>query len=123
MNTVLFLCDDMMFTSKVTATGRAVGVAVGVARTAPAVVQRATAEPPACVILDLHNATLDVSQLLAELRAGCPAMPRVIGFGSHVNKELLDAARLAGCDLVLPRSQFVKQLEEKIAEWATPVTN
>ena len=35
-------------------------------------------------------------------------MPRVMGYGSHVEKELLQAARDAGCDPVLPRSQFVR---------------
>jgi hypothetical protein len=36
---------------------------------------------------------------------------RVVGFGSHVDDELLAAARAAGCDEVLPRSRFFRQLE------------
>jgi hypothetical protein len=32
----------------------------------------------------------------------------VIGFGSHVDDALLDAARAAGCTLVLPRSRFFR---------------
>jgi len=118
MTGVLVLCDDLMFTSKVTATGRASGVAVAVARMAAAAVQRATANPPACVLIDLHNPGLDLPQLLSELRAGCPAMPRVIGFGSHVDVDTLKAARKAGCDSVMPRSQFSEQLEAKLPEWA-----
>ncbi len=35
---------------------------------------------------------------------------RVIGFGSHVDTELLAAARAAGCDEVLPRSVFFRRL-------------
>jgi len=34
----------------------------------------------------------------------------VIGFGSHVDDELLDAARAAGCDEVLARSVFFSRL-------------
>lgn len=34
----------------------------------------------------------------------------VIGFGSHVDDTLLEAARAAGCDEVLPRSVFFKRL-------------
>jgi hypothetical protein len=30
----------------------------------------------------------------------------VLGFGSHVDDALLEAARAAGCALVLPRSRF-----------------
>jgi hypothetical protein len=41
-----------------------------------------------------------------------PAGVRTIGFGSHVDRELLDAARAAGCDEVLPRSEFFRRLAE-----------
>jgi hypothetical protein len=39
---------------------------------------------------------------------------RVLGFGSHVDTELLDAARAAGCE-VLPRSKFFTRLDELLA--------
>jgi len=35
---------------------------------------------------------------------------RTIGFGSHVQRDVLDAARAAGCDVVLKRSEFFAQL-------------
>lgn len=35
---------------------------------------------------------------------------RTIGFGSHVDRELLDAARAAGCSEVLARSAFFGRL-------------
>lgn len=41
---------------------------------------------------------------------------RVVGFGSHVDTELLDAARAAGCTAVLPRSQFFARYPELVAE-------
>jgi hypothetical protein len=37
---------------------------------------------------------------------------RTVGFGSHVDHELLAAARAAGCDEVLPRSKFFARLPE-----------
>lgn len=37
---------------------------------------------------------------------------RVIGFGSHVDEDLLAAAREAGCTEVLPRSRFFARLRE-----------
>lgn len=39
---------------------------------------------------------------------------RVIGFGPHVETDLLAAARTAGCDEVLPRSVFFNRLAELI---------
>jgi hypothetical protein len=40
---------------------------------------------------------------------------RTVGFGSHVDDELLAAARAAGCDEVLPRSVFFRR-------WASATT-
>ena len=46
--------------------------------------------------------------------------PRVVAYGSHVDTASLQAARTAGCDPVLPRSKFVKELELGLKEWLTP---
>lgn len=40
---------------------------------------------------------------------------RVIGFGSHVDTELLRAARSAGCETVLARSAFFSRLDDFLA--------
>ncbi len=37
---------------------------------------------------------------------------RTIGFASHVDKDLLERARAAGCDEVLPRSRFFSRVGE-----------
>ncbi len=41
---------------------------------------------------------------------------RVIGFGPHVDRELLAAAEAAGCDEVLARSVFFRRLPDLVAE-------
>jgi hypothetical protein len=43
-----------------------------------------------------------------EALADVPDGVRTIGFGSHVDRELLDAARAAGCDEVMARSEFFR---------------
>ncbi|MCU0702791.1 MAG: hypothetical protein MUF18_02250 [Fimbriiglobus sp.] len=111
---VVLLCDDLLFGSKVTATGRAHAIPVLVARTPTAAVAKAT--EAVCVIVDLHLNGLDLPALLADLRSVRPV--KVIGFGSHVDVETLKAARRAGCDVVMPKSQFTAELETKLAEWA-----
>jgi hypothetical protein len=35
---------------------------------------------------------------------------RVVAFGSHVDRDTLDAARAAGCTEVMPRSAFFRDL-------------
>ena len=42
--------------------------------------------------------------------------PKVVAFGSHVDTQALAAARAAGADTVMPRSEFVRELGRLIAE-------
>jgi CheY-like chemotaxis protein len=113
----LMLTDDLIFFSRVSETARANGLVVRQARTPAALLELAKREPPGGVILDLQNEGLDLPALLSGLRESCPAIPKVIAFGSHVEAEVLSAARAAGCDKVLPRSQFVKLLETELNQW------
>jgi DNA-binding NarL/FixJ family response regulator len=113
----LLITDDLIFSSKVTATARAHGLTVTVARSVAQAAELARRSPPAGVLVDLHNPGLELPGFLAELKAVCPAMPRVIGYGSHVDVETLKAARAAGLDRVMPRSQFVTELEASLPAW------
>jgi hypothetical protein len=40
---------------------------------------------------------------------------RVIGFANHTSRDVMEAARAAGCEQVLPRSDFFARLEELLA--------
>ncbi|CAN5204976.1 hypothetical protein BH18ACT4_BH18ACT4_15770 [soil metagenome] len=67
----------------------------------------AAADDSDLVIVDLsRRGVLDVLGAIG---------PRTIGFGSHVDHELLAAAAAAGCDEVLPRSQFFRRLPVLVA--------
>jgi len=37
---------------------------------------------------------------------------RVIGFANHTSRDVMDAARAAGCEHVLARSEFFSRLDE-----------
>jgi DNA-binding NarL/FixJ family response regulator len=113
--TGLLLSDDLIFTSRILATARAHGLAMTAAKTQEALLAKVMESPPSGVILDLHNPTLDVPEFLAALKL--LGSPRVVAYGSHVDAERLKAARQAGVDLVMPRSQFVAKLESDLASW------
>jgi CheY-like chemotaxis protein len=113
----LLLCDDLIFTSRVTATARALGLAVRPARSADDLVRLAQKDAPRCVIVDLANPGLAVSELINRLRKSCSPMPLVVAYGSHVDAAGLHAAREAGCDVVWPRSKFVEELPRALPEW------
>jgi hypothetical protein len=69
----------------------------------------ADASPGDVVLVDLARpAVLDA---LADVAEGV----RTIGFGSHVDRELLEAARQAGCDEVMARSEFFRRASELLA--------
>lgn len=122
MTAGVMLCDDLIFFSRVAGTARAAGLTVRQAKTPAAVLELARRDPPGGVLIDLHADGLDLPALLAELRAVCPGMPKTVAFGSHVAADVLKAARQAGCERVLPRSQFVKELETDLAGWLEPAS-
>jgi DNA-binding NarL/FixJ family response regulator len=55
------------------------------------------------VIVDLAR----FADAVPDIRAHAPEA-RIVAFGSHVDAELLQGARDAGADAVLPRSQFFR---------------
>jgi CheY-like chemotaxis protein len=113
----LLLCDDLIFTSRITGTARGLGLDVKPARSAEALLGLARAHGPSCVIVDLANPGLVLTELMRQLGAACSPPPRVVAYGSHVDAATLRAARQAGCDPVLPRSQFVEDLPRELPHW------
>jgi DNA-binding NarL/FixJ family response regulator len=66
----------------------------------------------ALVLVDLGRP--GAVEAIASLRAAGGAA-RIVAFGSHVDRELLDAARAAGADDVLARSAFFSSLATVLA--------
>jgi DNA-binding NarL/FixJ family response regulator len=120
MSRGLLLSDDLIFASRITGTARALGLEVRQMRTADALVELAGREPPSGVLIDLGFPHLELPELLRRLAEACPAMPRVVAYGSHVDAAGLRAAREVGCDLVLPRSKFVEDLPKELPAWLAP---
>lgn len=113
----LLLCDDLIFSSRVTGTARSLGLAFAVARSPEDLLTLARRHHPRCVLIDLHHPGLALPELMQKLAEACPAMPRVVAYGSHVETAALKAARAAGCDPVLPRSKFVEDLSSALPGW------
>jgi CheY-like chemotaxis protein len=111
------LCDDLIFFSRVAGAARAGGFTVRMVKLADELLAQAKQHLPAAIILDLNLPELDLTDMLEKLRAACTAMPCLVAYGSHVEAEVLRSARKAGCDLVMPRSQFVANLETDLPVW------
>jgi CheY-like chemotaxis protein len=113
----LLLSDDLLFTSRVTGAAQTLGLTIQVARSSQTLLTLARQQSPSGILIDLANPGLDLPDLLRCLAETCPAMPRVMAYGSHVDTETLRAARAAGCDPVLPRSKFVEDLPRELPRW------
>ncbi len=117
--TGLLLSDDLIFTSRITGIGRDQGIVIRFAKSPEAILDLAREAPPNCVIVDLSNPGLIIGEFVAALKQSSPA-PTVVAYGSHVDTATLKAARAAGCDYVMPRSQFVEALPRDLAAWMKP---
>ena len=112
MGKVVALMDDLFFQMKLAETAKQLGLQVKVAANYEALAP--LLEPaPAVLIVDLNSRSEPIAAI-ARIRAARNSV-RVVGFLSHVQTELAEQARAAGCDEVLPRSAFTKNLAEILA--------
>ena len=113
---VMAAVEDLLFKSKISETASTLGVEALFPRSPKKLVEQATQHPPDLLVLDLNSARFEPLNLLKQLKSdeASRSVP-VIGFLSHVQKDLAVAARQSGCDRVMARSVFTKDLPEILA--------
>jgi CheY-like chemotaxis protein len=113
---IIAAVDDLMFGSKIRAAAKGVGAEVTFTRTAADTAEQARKTKPTLVLLDLNARAIDPMAALALLKTD-PALAgiRVVGYVSHVEADVIAAARAAGIDEVLARSAFVARLPQLLA--------
>lgn len=105
--------EDLLFRSKISETATQLGVEALFPRSPKKLLAEAQAAPPDLLVLDLNSARFEPIVLLKQLKSdetlkGVP----IVGFLSHVQKDLAVAARESGCDRVMARSAFTRDLPE-----------
>jgi CheY-like chemotaxis protein len=107
MSGVVALMDDLFFQMKLAETAKQLGVEVKVATNGDALLGLMESAPK-LVIVDLNSRSqpLQAIEKLRQTRGDI----RVVGFLSHVQRELAAQAQAAGCNEVLPRSRFTQNL-------------
>lgn len=112
MGRVVALMDDLFFQMKVAETAKHLGVEFRVAAT-PEALQELLASPTRLLIVDLNAR----SQPLATIERICATQKElpVVAFLSHVQTELAEQAKAAGCSEVMPRSAFTRNLASILA--------
>ncbi|MGH9069904.1 MAG: hypothetical protein ACRDX8_01745 [Acidimicrobiales bacterium] len=119
MARVVACVPDLMDRSKVDAAARAAGVALqlvgqpsGLESALCDGADRGVGNMVDMVIVDLSRpGALDAVRELG-------GSIRTVGFGSHVDRELLSAGREAGCETVMARSAFFSRLSDLFGQLA-----
>lgn len=110
------LIDDLFFHAKVAETARLVGVELKIFSAAQPMLAEMEKETPKLVLLDLNAREDAISAIGAAKQMQPPgAEIPVIAFLSHVQTELAERARAAGCQEVMPRSLFTRNLATILA--------
>lgn len=123
MPQIVALVADLIFGSKISGAAKALNIPLKTTRSMAAAqqaVQDAAVSPGqngpvSLVIIDLNAAGAEAPAGLAALQKVQPS-PATVAFCSHVDTELMEAARAAGADLVLPRSAFTARLPQILQE-------
>jgi DNA-binding NarL/FixJ family response regulator len=107
MGRIVALMDDLFFQMKVVETAKHLGLELKVATNVDALL--GLLDPvPKLVIVDLNSRSQPLAAI-ERVRAAQKGL-RVIGFLSHVQRDLATQAQAAGCDEVMPRSTFTQNL-------------
>jgi CheY-like chemotaxis protein len=106
--------EDLFFLAKIQETGRKMNVKVEFVKTEKDLTERLKngEEKPSLIILDLNNANAKPLTLIPKLKSKLKKGTSIIGFLSHVQGDLKQKAHEVGCDMVLPRSAFSKNLPQ-----------
>ncbi len=119
MPSVVAVVDDLFFVSKLQETARLVGAPLAIVHAAAFHLDDLRQQKPALVIFDLNTTSGNAVELVRQLKndAELKEIP-VMAFFSHVQVELQRAAQEAGCDQILPRSQFTATLPQLLRQFA-----
>jgi PleD family two-component response regulator len=110
---ILAVLDDLMFSSKIKTAANQLGVDLRFSRSADGALETMRKNPTTLVIFDLNNERISPLGIVAAMKqdAALATIPTV-GYASHVQTDVIQAARQAGVGEVLARSAFTQQLGE-----------
>jgi PleD family two-component response regulator len=118
---VLCLVDDLLFSIKISTAAKALNAPVFFERSPDMALARVREKQPSLVILDLNSAKLRPLAIIAQMKADPDLKAiRTLGYVSHVQTDVIAAARAAGIDEVMARSAFSERLGDILSASATP---
>ena len=113
---ILAAVEDLLFRSKISETASSLGIEAAFPRNPKRLLEALRESPPDLLVLDLNSARFEPLKLLMSVKSESATRDvSTVGFLSHIQKDLAVAAREAGCDRVVARSAFTKDLPQILA--------
>jgi PleD family two-component response regulator len=113
---VLAAVEDLLFRSKISETAEQLGIQARFPRSKGKLLDALHESAPELLVLDLNSTRFDPLELLRIVKSDeLTQQVPTVGFLSHVQGDLAVAARNAGCDHVMARSAFTKDLPRILA--------
>jgi hypothetical protein len=106
----ILLCRDLIFTTKIQRTALDLGYQIAVVGEVSQARLAIESQHPRLVLIDLTAGELATPTLLSEYATLAGRETWLVAFGPHVESETLVRAKVAGCQVVLPRSKFAGDL-------------
>jgi CheY-like chemotaxis protein len=117
-NKIVAAVSDLMFMVKIQEAAKRAGMDVAFTKSRDEALAQAKLNP-ALMILDLNGTNLDAVELIGALKADTETSQlALIGYVSHVQSDLINAARQKGCDTVIARSAFSQNLPTILKRYA-----
>lgn len=108
MATIVIAVSDLLFQSRIEAAARAADSSPAIADTRERLKDALNASP-AAVVVDVHETAFSAIEAIGDAHT---AGARVLAFGRHTAPADLRAARAAGAEIVVPRSDLVEKLPQ-----------
>jgi CheY-like chemotaxis protein len=115
---VVAVLSDLMFTVKIQEAAKRAGLDAVFVRSEQDALAQAK-DKPAVMILDLNNTGLRPLDVISKLKSDQETSKiSLLGYVSHVQADLKQAAQEKGCDMVIARSAFSQNLPTILRRYA-----
>ncbi len=115
---VLAVVSDLMFTVKIQDAAKRAGLPAVFVQTEQEALAQAR-QNPAVIIIDLNNSAVDPLSVISKLKNDAATSGiSLLGYVSHVQTDLKQAAQEKGCDMVIARSALSQNLPVILKRYA-----
>ena len=115
--------NDLFFRVKLQEAAKRAGLEIAFVQSQAEALTQAQNQP-AVIILDLNDAKTEPLHTIEKLKSGEETRNiSLLGYVSHVQTDLIQAARERGCDVVLARSAFSQNLPSILSRYGEETLN